>query len=86
MFIFRVIFVFCASIGTCFNVQKALYLSHTASAASPLFTLCLKAQSALIGSLAGSVVIGQPLRDFRPLTYDVQCVGEIVNRSVSITQ
>jgi len=33
---------------TCFNVQKALYLSHTACAAAPLFTLCLKAERSLL--------------------------------------
>ena len=33
----------------CFNVQKTLYFSHTACAAAPLFTLCLKPESALIG-------------------------------------
>ena len=31
----------------CFNVQKALYFSHTACAAAPLFTLCLKPQPSL---------------------------------------
>ena len=32
----------------CFNVQKALYFSHTACAASPLFTLCLKSEPSLL--------------------------------------
>ena len=64
MIIFRSIFV-----SSTFAV---FYFFHTACAAAPLFTLCLKpettAQSALIGWLAGSVVIGQPLRDVPPLS------------------
>ena len=32
----------------CFNVQKALYFSHTACAAAPLFTLCLKPEPSLL--------------------------------------
>ena len=32
----------------CFNVQKALYFSHTAYAEEPLFTLCLKPEPSLL--------------------------------------
>ena len=32
----------------CFNVQKALYFSHNACAAAPLFTLCLKPEPSLL--------------------------------------
>ena len=32
----------------CFNVQKALYFSHTACVAAPLFTLCLKPEPSLL--------------------------------------
>ena len=31
-----------------FNVQKALYFSHTACTAAPLFTLCLKPEPSLL--------------------------------------
>ena len=33
---------------TCTNVQKGLYFSHTACAAAPLFTLCLKPEPSLL--------------------------------------
>ena len=32
----------------CFNVQKALYFSHTACGAAPLFTLCLQPEPSLL--------------------------------------
>ena len=32
----------------CFDVQKALHFSHTACAAAPLFTLCLKPEPSLL--------------------------------------
>ena len=31
-----------------FNIQKDLYCSHTACAAAPLFTLCLKPEPSLL--------------------------------------
>ena len=31
-----------------FNVQQALYFPHTACAAAPIFTLCLKPQASLL--------------------------------------
>ena len=33
---------------TCFNIKKGLYFSHTACAAAPLFTLCLKPEPSLL--------------------------------------
>ena len=58
---------FYCDMSPCFNVQKGLYFSHTASAAAPLFTLCLKPEPSLIGTLC-------------LLAYHVQCVRVLANR------
>jgi len=42
-----IVFSVC-DMSPCFNVQKALYLSHTTCAAAPLFTLCLKPEPSLL--------------------------------------
>ena len=44
--------ILCLYMSPCFNVQKALYFSHTACAAAPLFTLCLKPEPSLSDWLA----------------------------------
>ena len=51
-------------------LKKTISFSHTACAAAPVFTLCLKPETSLIGQLASSAVIGQTLREV-PLAYDV---------------
>ena len=69
----------------CFNVQKALYFSHTPCAAAPLFTLCLKPETSLLRLFSWSALLGlvNCLEMSRPLAYHVQCVGALANRSLS---
>ena len=46
-FKFILVFSVC-DMSQCFNVQKALYFSHTVCAAAPHFTLCLKPEPSLL--------------------------------------
>ena len=55
-------------LSPCFDVQKDLYFSHTACAAAPLFTLCLKPESSLLWLVNREEMS-------RPLAYHEQCVG-----------
>ena len=68
----------------CSNVQKALYLSHTACGAAPLFTLCLKPEPSLFWLASWSALLWLVNRSemSRPLADHVQCVGEPADRNV----
>ena len=67
-----------------FLAQKALYFSHTACAAAPLFTLCLKPEPSLLWLVSWPALLRlvNRLEMSRPLAYHVQCVGALANRIV----
>ena len=80
---FRFTFVLCVSALTFLNAS----FSHSAcAAAAPLFHPLSEtsSQSALIGSMVGSGVIGQPLRVPPPLAFHVQCVRALANSVESV--
>ena len=71
---------------TCFNVQKALYFSHTACAAAPLFTLCLKPEPSLLWLVSWPALLWlvNRLEMSCSLAYHVQWVGALANRGTNV--